>query len=81
MAKGNKTQMNNLNEDVQFLIFEYLKLGDLLAIAETNQRFAILAENIFTRKYSMKFIELNDIDSTSDIIARENFDDVSINNS
>lgn len=51
-------QFLDLNEDVHFQILESLNFDELLSLSETNQYFSSLAQQLFRRKYSHKFVEI-----------------------
>lgn len=56
----NKTQLMDLNIDVQLLILEEMDLLDLISVSETNPHFSSLAEDVFRRKNAKKLFKIID---------------------
>lgn len=66
----NQTQvkLEDLDLDIQFYIWENLQLNDLISLAETNERFSMLAGDIFRRKHSKKTLEIDFMDFAEESI-------------
>lgn len=56
----NKTQLMDLDIDAQLFILEKLSILELISVAETNQHFSLLVEDVFRRKSAKKVFEILD---------------------
>lgn len=80
---SNKTKITDLNVDCLLMIFDCLDVSNLLAIAETNEPFRLLATDVYKRKYSQKSVDITqhsykeDIIEYSDSFNIEKFDQIS----
>lgn len=65
-------KIEDVSMDVQFLMFENSSLSELCSLAETNQQYLELAQEIFARKHSKRMIAISEEKNIVDICSIRN---------